>query len=105
VQADPVRFPNLVHSDPAIGTSNLSGYVSEEADALGNAIISEQDEATRISMVQELQELVATDLPFIMLLYPDGAYAYNAEVYDGWVFMTGQGVLHKLSFLPEEARP
>lgn len=105
VQADPVRFPNLVHSDPSIGTSNLSGYASEEADALGSAIISEPDDETRISMVQELQELVARDLPFIMLLYPDGAYAYNANVYDGWRFMTGQGVFHKLSFLPEEAQP
>jgi peptide/nickel transport system substrate-binding protein len=105
VQADPVRFPNLVHSDPTIGTSNLSGYASEEADALGSAIISEPDEATRIGMVQELQELVAAELPFIMLLYPDGAYAYNAEVYDGWRFMTGQGVFHKLSFLSDEAQP
>jgi peptide/nickel transport system substrate-binding protein len=105
VQADPVRFPNLVHSDPSIGTSNLSGYASEEADVLGSAIISEPDDETRISMVQELQELVARDLPFIMLLYPDGAYAYNANVYDGWRFMTGQGVFHKLSFLPEEAQP
>ncbi len=105
VQADPVRFPNLVHSDPTIGTSNLSGYVSAAADELGSAIISEPDEATRISMVQELQELVAADLPFIMLLYPDGAYAYNADVYNGWRFMTGQGVFHKLSFLADEAQP
>jgi peptide/nickel transport system substrate-binding protein len=105
VQADPVRFPNLVHSDPTIGTSNLSGYASEEMDALGSAIISEPDEATRIGMVQELQEMVAAELPFIMLLYPDGAYAYNAEKYDGWRFMTGQGVFHKLSFLPNSAQP
>jgi peptide/nickel transport system substrate-binding protein len=52
-----------------------------------------------------LQELVAAELPFIMLLYPDGAYAYNADVYDGWRFMTGQGVFHKLSFLPDDAQP
>ena len=105
VQADPVRFSNLVHSDPAIGTSNLGGYVSAEADELSNAIISEPDEATRIALVQELQTLVAQDLPFILLLYPGGAYAYNADVYDGWRFMTGQGVFHKLSFLPDEAQP
>ena len=105
VQADPVRFPNLVSSDPTIGTSNLSGYVSEEADALSSQIIVEADDETRIELVKQLQELVAEDLPFILLLYPDGAYAHNAEVYDGWRFMTGQGVLHKLSLLPESALP
>jgi peptide/nickel transport system substrate-binding protein len=105
IQADPVRFPNLVHSDVAIGNSNLSGFVNADADALGSAIISEPDEATRIELVQELQVLVAEQLPFIMLLYPDGAYAYSAESYDGWRFMTGQGVFHKLSFLSDEAQP
>lgn len=105
VQADPGRFPNLVHSDPAIGTSNLSGYVSAEADALSEAIMVEGDEAKRTELVKELQTLVATDLPFLLLLYPDGAYAYNADKYDGWIFMTGQGVFHKLSLLPEAAQP
>lgn len=105
VQADVVRFATLVHSDPAIGSVNLTGYASAEADALAEAIQTEPDDAARADLIKELQGVVAHDLPFIMLLYPDGAYAYNSMVYDGWVFMTGQGVFHKLSFLPEEARP
>ncbi len=40
-----------------------------------------------------------------MLLYPDAVYAYRPAVHDDWLFMTGQGVFHKLSFLPQEARP
>ncbi len=105
VQADVVRFSTLVHSDPAIGSLNLTGYVSEEADALAEAISVEVDDAARAELIQELQAVVARDLPFILLLYPDGAYAYNASVYDGWAFMSGQGVFHKLSLLPEDARP
>jgi peptide/nickel transport system substrate-binding protein len=105
VQADVVRFGTLVHSDPAVGSVNLTGYASEEADALAEAIQTEADDAARADLIKELQVVVARDLPFILLLYPDGAYAYNSMIYDGWVFMAGQGVFHKLSFLPEEARP
>jgi peptide/nickel transport system substrate-binding protein len=105
VQADAVRFGTLLHSDPAFGNLNLTGYANPEADALAEAISTEIDAAARAAMIGELQTLVAQDLPFIMLLYPDGAYAYNAAAYDGWAFMTGQGVFHKLSLLPEAARP
>lgn len=105
VQADAVRFGTLVHSDPAFGNLNLTGYANAEADALAEAIATEVDAAARGAMIGELQTIVARDLPFIMLLYPDGAYAYNAAAYDGWAFMSGQGVFHKLSLLPEAARP
>lgn len=105
VQADAVRFGTLIHSDPAFGNLNLTGYANPEADALAEAIATEIDAAARAEMIGELQTIVARDLPFIMLLYPDGAYAYNASIYDGWAFMTGQGVFHKLSLLPETARP
>lgn len=105
VQADVTRIASLVHADPAIGSLNLSGYQSERADELAAAITTEIDPARSAELNRELQTVIAEELPFIMLLYPDGAYAYNAGVYAGWAFMTGQGVFHKLSFLPEAARP
>jgi peptide/nickel transport system substrate-binding protein len=105
IQADAVRIASLVHSDPAIGTSNLSGYQSAQADEIAAAITTEVNPERSAELIGELQTIIAADLPFILLLYPDGAYAYNANVYDGWAFMTGQGVFHKLSFLPESARP
>lgn len=105
IQADATRIASLVHSDPAIGTSNLSGYQSTQADEIAAAITTEMNPERSAELIRELQTIIAADLPFILLLYPDGAYAYNASVYDGWAFMTGQGVFHKLSFLPEAARP
>jgi peptide/nickel transport system substrate-binding protein len=105
VQADVVRFSTLVHSDPAIGNLNLTGYSNPATDEVAEALGQEIDPAAQAGLLDQLQELVAEDLPFIMLLYPDGAYAYNSSVYDGWAFMSGQGVLHKLSFLEESARP
>lgn len=105
VQADVTRIASLVHSDPAVGSLNLSGYQSERADELAVAITTEIDPARSAELSGELQQVIAEELPFIMLAYPDGAYAYNSAVYGGWAFMTGQGVFHKLSFLPEAARP
>ncbi|MEX1018616.1 MAG: ABC transporter substrate-binding protein [Litorilinea sp.] len=105
VQADVVRSASLIHSDPAIGNLNLTGYVSEEADALGAALRTEVDADARAELAGELQTLIARDLPFVLLLYPDGAYAYNESVYADWAFMSGQGVFHKLSLLVPEARP
>jgi peptide/nickel transport system substrate-binding protein len=105
VQADPIRIGSLIHSDPTIGSLNLSGYASEEADAVSAQLLSETDPDVQAELIARLQEIIAEDLPFIVLLYPDGAYAYWSNVYDDWLFMTGQGVFHKLSLLPESARP
>lgn len=105
IQADAVRVASLVHSDPSIGSLNLTGFQNAQADELAESIVAEIDEGARAEMIAELQTVIADELPFILLLYPDGAYAYNADTYDGWAFMTGQGVFHKLSLLPESARP
>lgn len=105
VQADPTRISSLIHSDPGIGSLNLTGFANERADELSEQLGQETDAAVRTELVNELQEIIADQLPFVLLLYPDGAYAYRSAVYDGWAFMTGQGVFHKLSLLPETAYP
>ncbi len=105
VQANPLRMWQLLHSSPDFGFLNLTGFANERADELSEALTTEIDPAAQAEILGELQEITADELPFILLLYPDGAYAYWSGVYDGWAFMNGQGVFHKLSFLPEEARP
>lgn len=100
VQADPIRMATLVNSDPAVGVVNLSGYTNPVADELSLELLRTIEPERQQELLSELQALIAEDLPFIMLDYPDGLYAYRSSVYDGWVFMTGQGVFHKLSFLP-----
>jgi peptide/nickel transport system substrate-binding protein len=51
IQADAVRVASLVHSDPSIGSLNLTGYQSERADELAESIISEIDGAARAEMI------------------------------------------------------
>lgn len=97
--ADPAVLAFYTHTDPAIGSYNLTGYSNPEADRLAEEIIQSTDIAELEVKVKEFQVLFADELPFITLLYPDGNYAYWSNVYDQYVFVTGQGPLSKLSFL------
>jgi hypothetical protein len=36
---------------------------------------------------------------------PGGNFAYRPEVYDGWVYLKGTGIMTLWSFLPAEALP
>ncbi len=105
VQANPLRMWQLLHSSPDFGFLNLTGFSNERADELSELLTSSIDIDVQTETLAELQEITADELPFILLLYPDGTYAYWETVYDGWAFMTGQGIFHKLSFMPEEIRP
>lgn len=104
-QADPGQIGALMHSDPLVGSLNVTGYSSAEADELIDQLRVEGDAAARQELLDQLQVLFADELPFITLLYLDGAYAYRSDVYGGWTFISGQGIVSKLSLLPEDARP
>ena len=105
VQADAFRAPELVHSNPDIGFLNLTGDANDEIDRISDAMASERDPETRAELLKELQLAIADEMPFVVLMYPDGVYAYWSSVYDNLAFIAGQGVVNKLSFLPESARP
>ncbi len=105
VQADPLRLPWLVHSSTASGFLNLTGFGNDEMDALSEALPVEPDPAERIAILLRMQEIIAEELPFVLLLYPDGAYVYDSSVYSDWEFIAGQGIVSKLSLLAPSARP
>lgn len=102
---DPAQLPQLVHSDVAIGFLNVTGYKSDTIDQISNQVIVTTDPKTLNQLVADLQASIAEEVPFITLLYPNGNYAYWSDVYDNWIFVTGQGVLSRLSFLPESSHP
>ena len=105
VQADPLRLPWLVHGSLDRGFLNLTGYANAEMDELSEALAIEPDPAERKAILGRMQEIIAEDLPFVLLLYPDGAYVYDSSVYADWEFIAGQGIVSKLSLLPPSARP
>lgn len=105
VQADTFRAPELVHSSLDIGFLNLTGTSNSEIDRISDEMNSERDITKRAELLNQLQLAIVEEMPFVVMMYPDGVYAYWATVYDNLAFIAGQGVINKLSFLPEAARP
>ncbi|MDA2979390.1 MAG: ABC transporter substrate-binding protein [Actinomycetota bacterium] len=105
VQANTIRIADLVNSDPGIGFLNLTGFSNAEVDAISSQLLTEADPATSQQLIGDLQVLLADQVPFVLLAYPDGAYVYNSEVYADWEFIAGQGIVSKVSLLPASARP
>jgi peptide/nickel transport system substrate-binding protein len=105
IQANTIRIAELVNSDPGTGFLNLTGFANPEIDTISAALLTEGDPTVAASLLMDLQVLIAEQVPFILLAYPDGAYVYNSEVYADWEFIAGQGIVSKVSMLPASARP
>jgi peptide/nickel transport system substrate-binding protein len=104
VQVDAARIAEFLHSDPRLGTGNIGAYKNTQADTLGSQLQTTADETRRKELIQSLEKIAAADVPFVMLYFQDGNYAYRAEVYDRWVYQKGLGIFTKLSFLPAFGR-
>jgi peptide/nickel transport system substrate-binding protein len=99
VMVDPQRIIGLVDSDPRVGTNNIGGFRSREADRLSSVLRTSPDAAERRRTLRALEALIARERPFVLLWYADLAYAYRPAAYAGWRFQAGQGILHKRSFV------
>lgn len=85
------------------GTATTSGYSSAEFDKRALVVATTVDaKARKAAAVQELQ-LLATDLPTLPLLFPNGAFVFRPASHDAWRYVRGVGVLDKQSFVPVAA--
>jgi peptide/nickel transport system substrate-binding protein len=100
LQVDAGRLVDLVHSDYSVGRSNIGAYKSAEVTRIADDLRTTADETKRKDLVQSLERTIARDVPFVMLFFQDGDFAYRAEAFDGWVYQKGQGIYTKLSFIP-----
>ena len=98
-----VRF--LTNCDfGVIGWGNLTGICDPELDTLLEQFVSNADATLTEDLATQIQERIATNLPFIPLMSPGGNFAYRPTAYDGWVYMKGTGIMTIWSFLPEGAQ-
>ena len=97
VQQNPDRMAQLFHSEGAL---NFGEFADPEMDRLLDAFTTTLDEGRRMELAASIQELVAAEVPYITLYYPDVLQGYRPSVYDGWVTIPGAGAFDKLSFLP-----
>lgn len=91
----------LYHSDPIIGRLNIQWSDNPAIDALLDELRATLDPAAREALIGEIQMKVAEEMPFAVLWYPAETFAFDQEVYDGWRFLNGTGIINKLSFLPQ----
>ena len=102
VSHDPDGLVRLFASDEDVAPLNASGYRSDEFDRLSREVASAQDAPDRRRLIREQQKVLADEVPAIPLFFPQGTFAFRGSSYNGWVFVKGDGILDKQSFLTAE---
>ena len=82
---------------------DYSGYSSAAFDRLAQATSAAPDRARRRAAVTAELRRLAGDSPVVPLFFLRGRFAYRPGVYDGWVAVTGTGILDKQSFVSATA--
>ncbi len=99
-----VRFMTNCDFGGANGWANLTGTCDKKFDDLMAEFVSNPDPSKTEDLAKQIQNSLATNLPFIPLMSPGGNFAYRPAAYDGWVYMKGTGIMTVWSFLPEGAQ-
>ena len=99
---DPVflsRFAT-VGADGAPSVTGQGGktWESEEYNKIYNESAVEQDDAKRHEQVNELQEIIAEELPCLTLYYKRAVAAYNNTIFDGFYY-TPDGISIAVPFI------
>lgn len=89
----------LLDSNPDDGALNVVGYSDPATDSALDALTSKPTMEGRIEAAKTLQTRIAEEMPFVTLYYRNGAYGFRKDVYDGWTWQNGKGVLHNFSLV------
>ena len=100
---DPDHFYFLFHSTSA-ASDLFGGYSSPALDTVIEQLMFEpQESVARTQALNAAQDILAADLPVLVLYYPAWRMAYRPAVYDGWQAEETNGFLTKRSLLPDFA--
>ena len=98
IQENPFSLREVLRSG---GSLNVGAYSHPDMDRAAERL-GEAEALEDISpAVTEMAQLASEQVPFVTLWYPDNVYGYRPEAYDDWTFVTGVGILDKLSLLAE----
>lgn len=88
--ADPDNMRGAFSSKSKVRSfTRVQGYVNDRFDALAEQQLSTVDPAARRKIVDEMQSIIATDLPMISLYYPDRYYIYKRGGVENWFYTVG----------------
>jgi len=82
---DPNDPLGVMRTDQIPTGSSETGYASSEFDALYDQQAIELDRAKRRDLVFQMQELVFTDVVYIIPYYQDLVQAYRTDRFTGWI--------------------
>lgn len=97
IQDDPDRLRIFFETG---APQNVGKWSNARFDAVLRAQAQELDPARRAALVHQMENLLATERPAVVLYYRSGAYAFRPSAFDGWVYVQGRGILDVLSFVP-----
>jgi len=86
---DILRF--RLHSS-AIPNPNYYGFINATFDQLAEAQAAEIDPEKRADMIKQMQEILAEELPLIVLYHRNFVSAYRTDKFAGWVKPVQDGV-------------
>lgn len=80
---DPDEFVyNLFHSSTAKDGYNFVGYINPEYDKVAEAQRVEMDQEKRKKLIDQAQQIIGKDQPYLFWVYPHANYAYSTAVWD-----------------------
>jgi peptide/nickel transport system substrate-binding protein len=80
---------NFASASPATGFSRAQGYANADFDALAEAQVALGDVVERREAVDQMQAILAEDLPALALYYTARVVVFDAAVFDNWYFTPG----------------
>ncbi|MCP9488408.1 MAG: ABC transporter substrate-binding protein [Solirubrobacteraceae bacterium MAG38_C4-C5] len=78
-----------VYSSRTQTTQHAQGYENEEFDRLAQEQLTTLDTAERMQIAARMQQIIASDLPLLPLVYPTSFTIVNNEAFDGWYYTSG----------------
>jgi len=97
-------YASSTSNSTALSQSTIKGYYNEALVTLGQEQASTLDVDKRMALIGEMQDIIAEDVPMIMLFSVNDNFVYRQDKYDGWFARFDHSKLdhNKLSYVIKE---
>ena len=90
IGGDPDGLRTKFHSASRARTfTRAQGYANPRFDELADRQLTETDEAQRRALVDEMQTILADDVPMLSLYYPEDTWIFRKGTIDDWYLAYG----------------
>ncbi|MBA2624494.1 MAG: hypothetical protein H0U89_02645 [Acidimicrobiia bacterium] len=90
LNGDPDLLRQVFSSESPPSLTGASGYVNPEFDELASRQRQTSDEDERKTIVAQMQEIIAEDIPILSLYSPDTSFVFRKEVLEEWYLTPGR---------------